>query len=59
MNSSNTDKVEGKLHEVKGNLKKAVGNATNNPELTKDGQAEKIDGQVQSKIGEIKKVFRK
>ena len=59
MKSSTKDQVEGKLHEVKGTVKKAAGQVTNNPDLTKEGQAEKLAGTVQKKIGQVKKVFEK
>ena len=59
MKSSTKDQVEGKLHEVKGTVKKAAGQVTNNPDLTNEGQAEKLAGTVQKKIGQVKKVFEK
>ena len=51
MKSSTTDQVEGKLHELKGSVKEHAGRVTNNPALAKDGQAEKLAGTVQKKIG--------
>ena len=57
MKSSTTDQVEGTLREIKGNVKEAAGRITNNPDLTNEGQAEKLAGKVQEKIGQIKKVF--
>ena len=59
MKSSNTDQVEGRLREIKGKVKEAVGQFTNNPNLTNEGQAEKLAGKVQKKVGQIKKVFEK
>ncbi len=59
MKSSTTDQVQGKLHEMKGKLKQTVGLATNNPNLTDEGQAEELGGKVQEKVGQIKKVFEK
>jgi uncharacterized protein YjbJ (UPF0337 family) len=44
---------------VKGQVKKAAGQVTNDPELTRKGEAEVVTGQVQTKVGEIKKVFEK
>ena len=38
MKPSTKDKVEGKLHEVKGEIKKEVGKATNNPDLEVSGK---------------------
>jgi uncharacterized protein YjbJ (UPF0337 family) len=59
MKSSTTDQVQGKIHELKGKLKQTVGQATNNPNLADEGQAEKLAGTVQIKVGRIKKVFEK
>jgi uncharacterized protein YjbJ (UPF0337 family) len=59
MKPSTKDQVEGKFHEVKGKLKQTVGKATNNPNLTDEGQAEKLGGKVQKKIGQVEKVFEK
>jgi uncharacterized protein YjbJ (UPF0337 family) len=59
MKDSTKDKVAGKAHEVKGAVKEKVGKATNNPDLESEGQAEKIGGKVQKKVGDIEKVFEK
>ena len=59
MKESTKDKVEGKFHEVKGQVKEKVGQATNNPDLEAEGRDEKIGGKIQEKIGEVKKVFGK
>jgi uncharacterized protein YjbJ (UPF0337 family) len=59
MKDSTKDKVEGKAHEVKGAVKERVGRTTNNPDLESEGQAEKIGGKVQKKVGDIEKVFEK
>jgi uncharacterized protein YjbJ (UPF0337 family) len=53
------DKVEGKLHEVKGAVKETAGKITDNPKLEAEGQVEKMAGKAQGKIGEIKKVLGK
>jgi uncharacterized protein YjbJ (UPF0337 family) len=57
--SSTHDRVEGKVHEVKGAVKEKIGQATNNPNLQDEGTAEKINGTVERKVGDIKKVFGK
>jgi uncharacterized protein YjbJ (UPF0337 family) len=59
MKNSTKDQAEGKMHEVKGKVKEAVGRATNNPNLVEDGQDEKVAGKVQKKIGQVEKVFDK
>jgi uncharacterized protein YjbJ (UPF0337 family) len=57
MQPSTKDDVEGKLHEMKGNVKEKVGQVTNDPNLEAEGQDEKLGGQVQQKVGQVKKVF--
>jgi uncharacterized protein YjbJ (UPF0337 family) len=59
MKSSTKDQVAGKLHEMKGKVKEAAGQVTNNPDLTNEGQAEELAGKVQKKVGQVKKVFEK
>jgi uncharacterized protein YjbJ (UPF0337 family) len=59
MKPSTTDQVQGKLHEVKGDVKKKVGQVTGNPDLTDEGQAEQVAGNVQKKVGQVEKVFGK
>jgi len=59
MKSSTTDQIKGKLHEVKGAVKEKAGELTKNPDLAAEGQAEKIAGKVQRKVGEIEKVLEK
>jgi uncharacterized protein YjbJ (UPF0337 family) len=54
MADSTRDKVEGKVHEVKGAVKEAVGQATNNPSLQDEG-TEKFGGKVQKKVGDVEK----
>jgi uncharacterized protein YjbJ (UPF0337 family) len=57
--SGTHDQVEGKVHEVKGAIKEKVGQVTNNPQLHDEGTAEKWNGKVESKVGDVKKVFEK
>lgn len=59
MKPSTKDQVKGKLHEVKGTVKEAVGTVTNNPDLKNEGQAETLAGKVQKKVGQVEKVFEK
>jgi uncharacterized protein YjbJ (UPF0337 family) len=56
MKSSTRDKVEGKMHQVKGKIKETIGKAVNNHELEAEGSVEKIAGKAQEKIGELKGV---
>jgi uncharacterized protein YjbJ (UPF0337 family) len=57
--TSTHDRVEGKAHEVKGAIKEKIGHLTNNPELEDEGTAERIDGTIERKVGDVKKVFGK
>jgi len=59
MKSSTQDKAEGTFHELKGKAKEVVGKLTDNPKLKVEGAAEKVAGKVQTKVGQVKKVFGK
>ena len=59
MKSSMRDKTEGKFHQMKGTIKQTTGKISDNPKLETEGTVEKITGQVQEKIGQVKKVFGK
>jgi uncharacterized protein YjbJ (UPF0337 family) len=53
----NKDEVKGKLHEVKGQIKKSAGRAVGNERLQAEGGAEKIEGKVQGGYGKGKRKF--
>lgn len=59
MKSSRRDKTEGKFHQMKGTIKQAAGKLSDNPKLKVEGTVEEISGNVQEKIGRVKKVFGK
>jgi uncharacterized protein YjbJ (UPF0337 family) len=59
MKPSTKDEVEGTFHETKGKVKEELGHVTNNPNLKHDGQAEKLAGKVQKKVGQVEKVLEK
>ena len=59
MKPSTTDQIQGTLHELKGKAKEKAGQVTNNPNLTAEGQSEKLAGKVQKKVGQLEKVFEK
>ena len=59
MKSSNTDKIEGALHEAKGKIKEVTGKIIGNPKLKHEGTVEKVSGKIQRKVGDVKKVFGK
>jgi len=59
MKTSTRDKAEGKFHEAKGKIRELAGKITDNPKLRAKGKAERIAGNVQEKIGQIKTVLGK
>jgi uncharacterized protein YjbJ (UPF0337 family) len=44
---------------VKGEIKEVAGKLTKNTDLEIEGKEEKIEGKVQEKVGQIKKVLGK
>jgi uncharacterized protein YjbJ (UPF0337 family) len=59
MKTSTKNEIEGNLHEAKGAVKEKAGQVTNNPDLAAEGQAEKLSGKVQKKVGQIEAVSEK
>jgi uncharacterized protein YjbJ (UPF0337 family) len=44
---------------MKGKIKEVAGKITGDPDLETEGKDENLDGKVQEKVGEIKKVVGK
>jgi uncharacterized protein YjbJ (UPF0337 family) len=59
MKSSTKDNIEGKMHLVKGKIKEVVGKVVNNSQLEAEGKVENLEGKVQEKISQLKKVVDK
>jgi len=59
MKSGTQDQVEGTFHKIKGKVKEVAGELSGNPELEAEGAGEKMAGNVQKKIGQVKKVLGK
>ncbi|MBF0231226.1 MAG: CsbD family protein [Desulfamplus sp.] len=59
MKSSTKDHAEGTIHQVKGKIKEAVGKTIGNRDLETEGKKEHLEGKVQEKVGDIKKVLDK
>ncbi len=59
MNSSNTDKLKGAAKQASGKAKEVAGRVTGNPDLQDRGTAQKVEGKIQNKVGDVKKVFGK
>ncbi|MQP66069.1 CsbD family protein [Niveispirillum sp. SYP-B3756] len=52
------DNIKGKLNEVKGEIKQAVGRATDNQRLENEGTADKVKGKAQQVAGHAKEAVR-
>lgn len=59
MKSSKREKAEGKMHQVKGKFKEAIGIIAGNRNLEAEGKEEKTEGKTQEKLGQIKKLMDK
>ena len=59
MKSSTQDKAEAMFHKIEGNVKEVAGKISDNPKLETEGTVEKINGRVQEKVGQVKKVWGK
>jgi len=59
MKSGTENRTEGAFHQLKGTIKEAAGNLSDNPKLKAKGIAEKVAGKIQEKIGRVEKVFEK
>ena len=59
MKSSTQDKAEAMFHKVKGKVTEVAGKISDNPKLETEGTVEKITGQVQEKIGQVKTVWER
>lgn len=57
MKSSTQDKAEGTAKDLKGKVKEGAGKLVGNERLQAEGRADQVDGKVQKKVGDIKKVF--
>ena len=57
MKPSTRNQAQGKFREMKGKAKEAIGRHRKDPDLEDEGTAERIDGKVQKKVGQIGKVF--
>jgi uncharacterized protein YjbJ (UPF0337 family) len=49
----NRDQIKGKVDEVKGDVKKRIGGATDDPSTQAEGWVEEKKGKAQGKIGDL------
>jgi uncharacterized protein YjbJ (UPF0337 family) len=52
------ENIKGKFNEAKGDIKQAVGRATDNPSLINEGTADKVKGKAQQVVGHAKDAVR-
>ncbi|MCU0899886.1 MAG: CsbD family protein [Cypionkella sp.] len=57
--SSTTDKIKGVANEAAGNVKQAVGKATDNKNLQAEGIAQERKGEAQQAVGKAKDAVKK
>ena len=53
-----TNEGKGKLENLKGRVKQAVGAATGNKKMEAEGAAERVKGAVEEKVGEAKRKLK-
>jgi uncharacterized protein YjbJ (UPF0337 family) len=51
----NKDQVEGRVKEVEGKIKEVTGKIVGNEKLEQKGRVQKIVGEAQAKVGDLKK----
>ncbi len=57
MKPSTKNQATGLAKSVAGKVKEVTGKSVGNPRLQAEGQAQKIEGKTQQKVGEIQKVL--
>ena len=57
MKSGAKDQAEGTFHQLKGKIKEVAGELSDNPKLEAEGADEKIAGNAQKKVGQVKEVL--
>jgi uncharacterized protein YjbJ (UPF0337 family) len=50
---------QGALKDLKGKIKQKAGRAANRPDIHDEGTADRAEGKVQRKVGQIQRVFEK
>lgn len=56
--SSTGDKIKGMANEAVGNVKQAVGKATDNDKLRAEGKAQELKGEAQQTVGKAKEAVK-
>jgi uncharacterized protein YjbJ (UPF0337 family) len=55
----NRDELEGKATTLKGRIKQATGDLTQNPDLHDEGVADEVAGKTQDAVGRVKRTVGK
>ncbi|HUK89634.1 MAG TPA: CsbD family protein [Blastocatellia bacterium] len=55
MGTPNRDEIKGKFDQVKGGAKETIGRATNDPDLEREGAADRQAGKVKEKGAEVRR----
>ena len=50
----NSDQIKGAAKDIKGDVKKGIGEATGNQKLVDEGNLDKAEGKIQNAVGGIK-----
>jgi uncharacterized protein YjbJ (UPF0337 family) len=50
----NSDQIKGAAKDIKGDVKKGIGEATGNQKLVDEGNLDKAEGKIQKGVGNIK-----
>ncbi len=56
--SSTSDKIKGAANEATGNVKQAIGKATDNPDLQAEGFVQERKGEAQQAVGKAKDAIK-
>ena len=57
-NNMDNDRIEGKLDDVKGNIKRKIGEATDDKSLQGEGLLDQAKGKIQNAVGKVKDEVR-
>ncbi len=55
----NKDQVKGRVDQAKGTAKKAIGKATDDKDMQRKGQAQKVRGKLQAGYGDAKEKIKR
>ena len=59
MKTSTQDQVEGTAKKLAGRAAESIGKSNGDKQLERDGKKAQVEGAVQKKVGDVKRVFNK